>query len=89
MPTTQRTGYGASEPAHGQRIVLAQRLAEELVRSHGHAPGAAAWAIHRLVERGLLLAEVGVVVERPVVDHPGPALILHVCSRFAELCARS
>jgi hypothetical protein len=63
------TGYGASEPAHGQRIVLAQRLAEELVRSHGHAPGAAAWAIHRLVERGLLVAEVGTVVERHVIGH--------------------
>jgi len=89
MPTTQRTGYGASEPAHGQRIVLAQRLVDGLVRHHGHSRGAAEWAIHRLVESGLLLAEVGVVVERPVVDHPGPALILHVCSRFAELCARS
>jgi hypothetical protein len=62
------TGYGASAPAHGQRVVLAQRLAEELVR-HGHARGAAAWGIHRLVQRGLLLAEVAVVVERPVIGH--------------------
>jgi len=68
--------------------------------SHGHQTPAPAKppkkmsaldaaAIHRLVERGLLLAEVGVVVERPVIGHPGPALILHVCSRFARLCARS
>jgi hypothetical protein len=63
------TGYGASEPVHGQRIVLAQHLVDELARRHGHLGGAAAWALHRLVQSGLLLPEVGTVVEYPVVGH--------------------
>ena len=44
------TGYGASAPAHGQRVVLAQRLVDELARRRGHARGAAAWALHRTVK---------------------------------------
>jgi hypothetical protein len=63
------TEFGASKPVHGQRIVLAQHLVEELARRRRHSGGAAAWALHRLVERGLLLAEVGATIERPVVGH--------------------
>jgi hypothetical protein len=57
-------GPGVADPGHGQRIVPAQRLVEELT-GRGHTRGAAAWAVHRLVERGLLLAE-----GWPGVGHP-------------------
>jgi predicted transcriptional regulator len=63
------TGYGASEAVHGQRIVLAQHLVDELARRHEHSRAAAAWAVQRLVERGLLLAEVGTMVDYPVVGY--------------------
>ena len=62
------TRFGALDPGPGHRIVLAQRLVEVL--SHGgHSRAAAAWAVHRLVQRGLLVAEVAARVERPVAGY--------------------
>jgi hypothetical protein len=60
------TGFGASDPGHGNRIVVAERLVEELVK-RGHRRPAAAWGIHELVQRGFLLAEMGMEIERPIV----------------------
>jgi hypothetical protein len=61
------TGYGATSPGHGQRILLAKRLVEELASKRGHAPPAASWAIHELLQRGLLLPEIGYKIERPII----------------------
>jgi hypothetical protein len=52
------TGSGADDPGHGHRVVLAERLVETMARQKGHSSAAAAWAVHRLVERGLLRCEV-------------------------------
>ena len=61
------TRHGAAAPRRGHRVVLAQDLVDELALRYGHSPGAAAWAVHQAVRRGLLSAEMGVAVERPVV----------------------
>lgn len=53
------TGNGASDPGHGHRVVLAEKLVEAMAGQKGHGKAAAAWAIHRLAERGLLRCEVG------------------------------
>jgi nucleoside phosphorylase len=63
------SGYGATEPGRGHRIVLAQHLVEEVAGKRGHPRAAVGWAIHHLVQRGLLLAEIGVKVEMPIVGH--------------------
>jgi hypothetical protein len=60
------TRFGAVAPGHGQRIVLAQLLVDALAR-RGHSRAAAAWAVHGLVQRGLLVAEVATQLERPVI----------------------
>jgi hypothetical protein len=51
--------FYAPAPAQEQRIVLYSRLVRELVEKHGHGKAAAEWAIHRLVEQGLLRALCG------------------------------
>ena len=51
-------GNGASDPGHGHRGVLAEKLVEVMAGQKGHGKAAAAWAIHRLAERGLLRCEV-------------------------------
>jgi hypothetical protein len=60
------TGLGAPQPEHGHRVVLAKQLVEALVGG-GHRAAAAAWAIHDLIQRGLLLADVASTLERPIV----------------------
>jgi nucleoside phosphorylase len=63
------TGSGASEPGHGHRVVLAERLVETMAGQKGHAKAVAAWAVHRLVERGLLRCEVARESCHTVVGH--------------------
>jgi nucleoside phosphorylase len=53
------TEYYAPTPAPGQRIVLHHCLVRALGAKHRHGKAAAAWAIHRLVERGMLTARWG------------------------------
>ena len=62
------SNFGATDPGHGQRIVLAKNLVEELSK-RGHSGAAAAWAIHRSVEQGCLVPEIGVTVEHPIIAH--------------------
>jgi hypothetical protein len=59
----------APDPGPGHRAVPARRLAEVLGR-RGHSGAAAAWAVHRLVQRGLLAAEVATPTERPGAGRP-------------------
>jgi hypothetical protein len=42
MPNETR--YGAANPGHGHRVVLAERVVETLARQKRHAKAAAAWA---------------------------------------------
>jgi hypothetical protein len=49
----------ASQPEPGQRIVVHGRLIRELGEKYGHGTMASEWAVHRLVERGLLKARYG------------------------------
>jgi hypothetical protein len=56
MPNETR--HGAADPGHGHRVVLAERLVETLAGQKGHVRAAAAWAVHCLVERGLLRCDV-------------------------------
>ncbi len=62
------TDYGAPDPGPQQRIVLAQDLVAALSGKQGHEHAASAWAIHRLIQRGLLVAQMGVKPETPVID---------------------
>ena len=62
------SNFGATDPGHGQRIVLAKNLVEELSR-RGHSGAAAAWAIHQLVDLGCLMPEIGATVEYPIIGH--------------------
>jgi hypothetical protein len=59
---------GAPDPGPGHRAVPARRLVEVL-RHRGHSRAAAAWAVHRLVQRGLLAAE-ATRAERPGAGNP-------------------
>jgi hypothetical protein len=71
------TGNGAGDPGHGHRVVLAERLVEEIAEKRGHSKAAAAWAVHRLVERGLLRPEVACSILPNVIGYtqkPGPLL---------------
>jgi hypothetical protein len=45
------TLHRASAPDHGHRIVVAERLVQELSSKRGHSRAAAAWAIHQLIGR--------------------------------------
>jgi hypothetical protein len=51
----QTSELGAGKGAPGQRIVVYDRLLRELAEKRGHSKAAAAWAIHRLAEKGLLV----------------------------------
>jgi hypothetical protein len=51
--------YYAPAPEEGQRIVLHHRLVKALGEQHRHGKAASEWAIHRLVERGMLTARYG------------------------------
>jgi nucleoside phosphorylase len=66
------SGHGATEPGLGHRIVIAERLEDDL-STRGHSRAAAAWAIHHLVQSALLRAEIAVRIERPIIGHrPDP-----------------
>jgi len=51
--------YYAPVPAPGQQIVLHHALVKMLGNNHRHGKAAAAWAIHRLVEKRMLIAKLG------------------------------
>jgi hypothetical protein len=53
------TEYGAGDPAPGQRVVLYHRLVRWLGEKWDHNKAAAKWAIHRLVQQGMLTARCG------------------------------
>ena len=55
---SNETRYGADAPDHGHRVVLADHLVEAIAEQKGHSRAAAAWAVYRLLERGLLFAQI-------------------------------
>src|SRR5262245_42810545 len=51
--------FYAPAPEEGQRIVLHHRLVKALGEQNRHGKAASEWAIHRLVEKGMLTARYG------------------------------
>jgi hypothetical protein len=63
--------YYAQRPKPGQCIVTHYRLVKELTQKSQHIKAAAEWAIHRLVEQGMLTIQPGKWLS-PVPSDPEP-----------------
>jgi hypothetical protein len=65
------TEYLVGTPKPGERIVLYARLIQELAQKRRHGKAAAEWAIHRLVEQGMLTIRQGRCAAPGVIGRDG------------------
>jgi hypothetical protein len=80
------TGSGADDPGHGHRVVLAERLVDTMARHKRHSSAAAAWAIHRFVERGVLRCEIARWFYPRVEHHRQvPGRVMFGVQRYGEV----
>jgi hypothetical protein len=79
------TEYGAGRPARGERIVLYYRLVQELTQKRQRSKSAAEWAIHRLVEQGMLTIHPGRSSSPGVLEWDGAWKMAEISGEMPDL----